>query len=99
VLYIWHYPLFWYLSKNETEWSGPTRTLLAYVITLLIAVATQLLIERPVRRWLASERWHAHDRGIGPALVAAARRGRDEARERIRATRHHAERDDELTGL
>jgi peptidoglycan/LPS O-acetylase OafA/YrhL len=99
VLYVWHYPLFWYLSKNETEWSWQTRTLLAYVITLLIAVATQLLIERPVRRWLASERWHALDRGIGPALVAAARRGRDEARERIRATRHHAERDDELTGV
>jgi peptidoglycan/LPS O-acetylase OafA/YrhL len=87
VLYIWHYPLFWYLSKNETEWSWQTRTLLAYVITLLIAVVAQLLIERPVQRWLRSDKWHAMDRGIGPALVVAARRGKDEAWSRIAAAR------------
>ena len=88
VLYIWHYPLFWYLSKNETEWSWQVRTVMAYLLTLVIAVLAQLLIERPTQRWLRSEKWHALDDGIGPALVRAARRGADEARERISSARH-----------
>ena len=87
VLYIWHYPLFWYLSKDETGMSWWQLTILAYVLTLVIAVVAQLVIERPTQRWLRSEKWHALDHGIGPALGDAARRGRDDVRERIAATR------------
>ncbi|MEO6512187.1 MAG: acyltransferase [Nocardioides sp.] len=87
VLYIWHYPLFWYFSKNDTEWSWQTRTLLSYLITLLISITAQLVIERPVQRWLSSDKWHALDRGIGPALVAAAIRVKDEAWSRIAGAR------------
>ena len=98
VLYIWHYPLFWYLSKNETDWSWQTRTVLAYLATLVIAILAQLLIERPVQRWLRSEKWHALDRGFGPALLTLLRQGRDEALARIAEARHpgqHRAADDE----
>ena len=91
VLYIWHYPLFWYLSKNQTEWSWQTTTLVAYALTLVIAVLAQVLIERPTQRWLRSEKWHALDQGIAPAVVRSARQGVDEAKERISASRGNAD--------
>jgi peptidoglycan/LPS O-acetylase OafA/YrhL len=87
VLYIWHYPLFWYLSKNQTEWSWQTTTLVAYALTIVIAVLAQLLIERPTQRWLRSDKWRALDQGIAPAVVRGARQGVDEAKERISAGR------------
>jgi peptidoglycan/LPS O-acetylase OafA/YrhL len=87
VLYIWHYPLFWYLSKNQTEWNWQTTTLVAYALTLVIAVLAQILIERPTQRWLRSDKWHALDQGIAPAVVRSARQGVDEAKERISASR------------
>jgi peptidoglycan/LPS O-acetylase OafA/YrhL len=83
VLYIWHYPLFWYLSKDEMGLRWWQLTLLAYALTLVLATAAQLLIERRTQRWLRSEKWQALDRGIGPALLEAAKRGRDEVRERV----------------
>jgi peptidoglycan/LPS O-acetylase OafA/YrhL len=83
VLYIWHYPLFWYLSKDEMGLRWWQLTLLAYALTLVLATAAQLLIERRTQRWLRSEKWQARDRGIGPALLEAAKRGRDEVRERV----------------
>jgi peptidoglycan/LPS O-acetylase OafA/YrhL len=84
VLYIWHYPLFWYLSQNETDWGWRTRTFVAYAATLAIALVAQVVIERTTQRWLRSEKWRALDRGIGPGLLALAGRGRDAAWARLR---------------
>jgi peptidoglycan/LPS O-acetylase OafA/YrhL len=84
VLYIWHYPLFWYMAKNQTQWSWQTRTLVAYLLTFAIAVGAQVFIERTSRRWLRSEKWHALDRGFGPAILDLARRGWAEGWARVR---------------
>ena len=99
VLYIWHYPVFWYWSREGDDWSWQLRTAVALVASLAIALLAQALIERPTQRWLRSPRWHALDEGFGPAMATAVRRGRDQARTRIRASRHREERDDELTGV
>ncbi len=87
VLYIWHYPLFWYLSKDETGLSWWKLTLLAYLLTLVLAAVAQLVVERPTQRWLRSEKWRIFDRGLGPGLLEAAKRGREEARARLAASR------------
>jgi peptidoglycan/LPS O-acetylase OafA/YrhL len=81
VLYIWHYPLFWYLAKTQPDWSWEWRTAVGYAGTLLVALVAQVVIERPTQRWLGSDRWHALDRGLGPAAVAAVRRTRELPRE------------------
>lgn len=73
VLYVWHYPIFWYLSRNYFEWSWQWRTVVAYLATAVIAVITQRLIERPLQRWLRSESWHAMDHGLLPAVGTWAR--------------------------
>jgi peptidoglycan/LPS O-acetylase OafA/YrhL len=87
VLYIWHYPLFWYLSKDEMGLSWWRLTLLAYGLTLVISIAAQLIIERPTQRFLRSDSWQVFDRGIGPAVLHGVRRGRDEVRQRVAASR------------
>lgn len=64
VLYIWHYPIFWYLSRNTPDWRWGWRTLVGYLATIVIAVVAQWLIERPVQRWLSSDFWEPFDRGL-----------------------------------
>jgi peptidoglycan/LPS O-acetylase OafA/YrhL len=68
VLYIWHYPIFFYLSRNTLDWSWPWRTLVGYGLTVAIAVVTQRLIERPLQRWLSSPSWRAVDDGFPTAI-------------------------------
>ena len=68
VLYIWHYPIFFYLSRNTLDWSWPWRTVVGYGLTIVIAVVTQRLIERPLQRWLSSPSWHALDDGVPTAV-------------------------------
>ncbi len=87
VLYIWHYPIFYYLSRNTLDWSWQWRTIVGYAATLVIAVVTQRLIERPLQRWLASPAWRALDDGF---VVAARRRMQGEVakvRDRSHASR------------
>lgn len=83
VLYIWHYPLFWFLSKEELGLGWWQLTAVGYALTLALAVVAQIFIERPTQRWLRSDKWHALDRGIAPALAAGARKGRDQLREQV----------------
>jgi peptidoglycan/LPS O-acetylase OafA/YrhL len=64
VIYIWHYPIFWYISRNTPDWLPGWRTLTGYLATLAIAVVAQWLIERPVQRWLRSEFWRPFDGGF-----------------------------------
>lgn len=69
VLYVWHFPIFWYVSRNTPDWSWQARTAVGYAATVVIAVLAQALIERPVQRWLGSEFWHPFDRGLLPGTM------------------------------
>lgn len=84
VLYVWHYPIFWYLSRNTAEWAWGWRTLVGYGATLLIGIVSQRIIERPVQRWLSSPGWRRLDDGLVPAarqaLVATPGRVREAMR-------------------
>lgn len=99
VLYVWHYPIFWYLSRNTAEWAWGWRTLVGYGATLVIGVVSQRLIERPVQRWLAAPGWRRLDDGLVPAarqaLVAAPGRVREAMRrpDADTTTEHDARRD------
>jgi peptidoglycan/LPS O-acetylase OafA/YrhL len=52
-IYVWHYPLFWTVSRHTTHWDWVPRTLFAFGLLIAIVVVAQLLIERPTKRWLA----------------------------------------------
>lgn len=92
VIYVWHYPVFWYVSRAVPEWQWGWRLLVGVLATAAVAVIAQRAIERPLIVWLASARWRALDHGLLPALQewlrAAAHQARsrwDEQRQRGRA--------------
>lgn len=64
VLYIWHFPIFWYVSRNTPDWHWGWRTLASYASTLVIAVTAQWLVEAPMQRWLASDFWTPFQGGM-----------------------------------
>jgi peptidoglycan/LPS O-acetylase OafA/YrhL len=84
VLYIWHYPIFFYLSRNAIDWSWQWRTLVGYGLTALIAVVTQRVIERPLQRWLSSPSWRALDDGFPTAVRRKVRHEASRLRSRGR---------------
>jgi peptidoglycan/LPS O-acetylase OafA/YrhL len=75
VLYIWHYPIFWYVAKLDTGWSWQTRTWVAYLLTFAVGTLAQLLVERPVQSLLSSPRW----RRLDPDIPAPAHRSESRA--------------------
>lgn len=67
-LYIWHFPIFYYLARNTPDWSWQERTATGYAVTIVVAMMSQRLIERPLQRWLSSPAWRALDDGILKAI-------------------------------
>jgi peptidoglycan/LPS O-acetylase OafA/YrhL len=56
-IFVWHYPIFWAVSRHTTSWSWPARTVVALAITAAFVLMAQRLVERPLQAWLAHPRW------------------------------------------
>jgi peptidoglycan/LPS O-acetylase OafA/YrhL len=57
-LYLWHYPVFWFVSRHTITWDWGWRTLMALAITFVTAVSSQTLVEGRVQKLLGSPSWH-----------------------------------------
>jgi peptidoglycan/LPS O-acetylase OafA/YrhL len=66
-VYLWHWPLFQALDAARTGLAGPALLALRLAVTLAVATASYLLVERPLRRGRVPRR-HAHARPV-PGLV------------------------------
>lgn len=51
-IYIWHYPLFWGVSRHTQGWSPFLRVLVTAALLCVIVAAAQRFIEEPTQRWL-----------------------------------------------
>jgi peptidoglycan/LPS O-acetylase OafA/YrhL len=51
-IYVWHYPLFWAVSRHTQDWTPGSRTVVAVVLLAVIVYAAQRFVEEPTRRWL-----------------------------------------------
>ena len=51
-IYVWHFPLFWFIALHTPGWDWFPRTVLAIVLLFAVVVATERLLGRPLRRWL-----------------------------------------------
>lgn len=67
-IYVWHYPVFWYIARNYLEWSAWQKVVAGYLVTAMLALIVQRLIERPTVRWLGSDGWRPFDNGLLPGL-------------------------------
>ncbi|SCF45388.1 acyltransferase family protein [Micromonospora mirobrigensis] len=64
-LYLWHWPLFQWCDAERTGLTGPALLAARCALTLAVAVASYLLVERPIRRARRLPR-------VTPALAGAA---------------------------
>ncbi|MEZ5141958.1 MAG: acyltransferase family protein [Acidimicrobiales bacterium] len=61
-LYLWHWPIFVLISPDRTGWPEPMVLTARLAVTLAVAVASYLLVEKPIRRGRLATR---------PALILA----------------------------
>jgi peptidoglycan/LPS O-acetylase OafA/YrhL len=47
-IYIWHYPIFFFVSRHTPEWSWPVRTVLAMAVLTVAVAASRRFVEAPV---------------------------------------------------
>ncbi len=56
-LYLWHYPVFWFISLNHPTWDSWVKVVVSLVLTAFFATLMTFLVERPLQRWLRSPGW------------------------------------------
>jgi peptidoglycan/LPS O-acetylase OafA/YrhL len=66
-IYLWHWPVFVYLTPARTGLSTGVVDLLRIGLTLLLSVASYVLLERPIRR----RQWRGRLRVLLPVAVGA----------------------------
>lgn len=68
-VYLWHYPVFWFVARHTLDWDWPAKSLLAFAVTLgaaylgyrYVEIPTQRLLDRPIRRRALGDRGGAGD--------------------------------------
>ena len=68
-VYLWHWPVFLVLNGERTDWSGLPLFAARCAVTLILAVGSWWLIERPVRRWRPT---HVPQLRLAAATMATA---------------------------
>ncbi|MEI5673832.1 MULTISPECIES: acyltransferase family protein [unclassified Nocardioides] len=63
-IFLWHLPMIFLVSRHTDDWREPARILLALFLTLIGVLASELLVERHVQRFLDSPRWGETDQGL-----------------------------------
>lgn len=51
-IYLWHYPLFWFIARHTFGWNWLARTLLAGTVLAGLVVPLHRYVDEPSRRWL-----------------------------------------------
>ncbi len=59
VIYVWHFPIFHFVSRHTYDWDWPWKVVVAFAATALISAAAHVVVERPVSRFLARPEWDA----------------------------------------
>ncbi|MDR7254559.1 peptidoglycan/LPS O-acetylase OafA/YrhL [Nocardioides sp. BE266] len=72
LLYIWHYPVFTFLSRHTEDWAWVPRTVVALVLTVLISLLAHRLVERRATELLRHPAWAEADGGLLPLVRGRA---------------------------
>lgn len=52
MIYIWHYPIFWAVSRHSIDWSTWSRVVVALLITGVASYLATRRVDRPLNEWL-----------------------------------------------
>lgn len=80
-LYIWHYPVFYFVSRHVLDWHWGWRTVLALSLTLVCVLVSEWLVESRVQRALQAPGWRELDYGLPAYLRRRIRSARVSSRE------------------
>ena len=79
-IYLWHYPVFFFVAHHTGDWRWQARTIAALLLVAALVTISNVLVERRVRRVLAADVW-VRLRGGYPAYVRDVVRRRREVRQ------------------
>lgn len=51
-IYVWHYTLFWTISRHTEDWHWAERTVIALALLAIIVEIVHRRVDEPLRRWL-----------------------------------------------
>ncbi len=63
-LYIWHYPVFFFVPRHTMDWHWGWRTTFALALTFVCVLVSEWLVERRVQRALQAPGWRELDYGF-----------------------------------
>ncbi|HSO95281.1 MAG TPA: acyltransferase [Acidimicrobiia bacterium] len=67
-VYLWHWPIYVWLTTSSTGLSGPFLFIARSAVTLAVSLASYYLVELPIRRGRLP-RWHLRTPGVAPLTV------------------------------
>lgn len=70
-IYLWHYPIFFFVARHTHDWRWQARTVLALLLVAAAVTLGHLLVERRVSRLVAAPAWDEAAASGVPAYVAA----------------------------
>ena len=50
-LYVWHLPVFWFVSRHTATWSNLSRTAVTLVALTVLVITLHRFVDEPLRRW------------------------------------------------
>ena len=65
-LYLWHFPIFWFVVQHSASVNAGVRLVIALVASALFTALSWYLVERPALR--LKDKWFARSRAVVPAL-------------------------------
>ena len=83
-IYLWHYPIFWFVARHSVDWRWEVRTLAAFALTAVATLLSERYVERRVQKWLSSPGWRKTDRGLTRYFAAQVRRRADDVKHSVR---------------
>ncbi|MBC9957451.1 acyltransferase [Yimella sp. cx-51] len=56
-IYVWHYPVFFFVARHTGDWAWPARTAVGLALAGGLSYLLIRLVERPIGGWLRRSRW------------------------------------------
>ncbi len=73
-IYLWHYPVFWFLSTHAHDWYWYSRVVAALLVLVPLVVLMERFVETPTRRLLAESAFFRVGPSDAPTPAAGAGR-------------------------